>query len=100
VAIYSLKKNDELPWLKNIIVDILKQCGGKSPIIKVCKMVWENHENRLRGSGDMFFDWQYQIRWAATHLRKDGIMKKVNNSEKGIWELEDTPGHKPATNDK
>ena len=39
-------------------------------------------------SGDIFYTWQYDIRWVGTELRKLGIMKK--DSKRGIWELSDT----------
>jgi hypothetical protein len=49
--------------------------------------VWKNHENELRRSGDLFFTWQYDIRWTATQLRKEGVMRAANLSPKGTWEL-------------
>jgi hypothetical protein len=49
--------------------------------------VWKEHKDELESSGDLFFTWQYDIRWIATLLRKKGTMRAVPSSEFGIWEL-------------
>ena len=38
-------------------------------------------------SDDLFYTWQYDFRWAATELRKEGIIRSADLSPKGIWEL-------------
>lgn len=73
--------------LKNFIIESLKEFGGKRHYIAICKWVWKNHQKRLKNSGDLFFTWQYDIRRAATDLRKEGILKQVDNYQKGVWEL-------------
>jgi len=65
----------------------LKSIGGKGTILEICKTFWINHEGELRESGDLFYTWQYDIRWAATELRKSKRMKAAEDSQKGIWEL-------------
>ncbi len=77
------KKGDLTIWL----VDALKDGGGKGSIVQVCRHVWKNHEGDLRDSGDLFFTWQYDIRWAATELRKQGRMRSIHFSPAGLWEL-------------
>lgn len=78
-----LDRND-LPELLNKTLGAL---GGDASIIEVCKYFWDTYENDLRASGNLFYTWQYDIRWAATELRKSGIMKSAEDSKKGIWEL-------------
>ncbi|WP_217636911.1 hypothetical protein [Dendrosporobacter quercicolus] len=56
-------------------------------LIDVCKYVWEHYEKELKASGNLFYTWQYDIRWAATRLRKAGVMKSADEEESGIWEL-------------
>lgn len=73
--------------LSNWLIEALKENNGSASIVEVCKFVWENHENELRRSGDLFFTWQYDIRWAAYKLRKEGIMRAAELSPRGIWEL-------------
>ena len=77
------KKHDLPEWL----YDSLDALGGKATIVEACKHVWKNHEQDLRRSGDLFYTWQYDIRWAATLLRRSGQMKPKELSPKGIWEL-------------
>ncbi|MFX0198017.1 MAG: hypothetical protein ACFFCW_18005 [Candidatus Hodarchaeota archaeon] len=77
------KREDLSDWLLNA----LKANGGSATIVEVCKYVWENYEDELRKSGDLFYTWQYDIRWAATQLRKQDIMRSADASPKGIWEL-------------
>ena len=73
--------------LRDWLVDALKANENQGTIIEVCKYVWENHEEQLKSSGDLFYTWQYDIRWAATQLRQEGIMKSSVLSPKGLWEL-------------
>ena len=77
-------KHDLADWL----YDALHALGGRARIVNLCEYVWDNHENDLRMSGDLFFTWQYDIRWAALKLRKEGKMKPTKTLPKGVWELE------------
>lgn len=76
-------KHDLGDW----IVDALRSNQGSARLIEICRQVWEQHEDELRVSGDLFFTWQYDIRWAATNLRHGGILKPASVSPPGIWEL-------------
>ena len=72
---------------RNWLIEALKAHNGRASIAELCKYIWEKYENELRRSGDLFFTWQFDIRWAATYLRKKGIMRAVELSPRGIWEL-------------
>ena len=73
--------------LPDILYVSIKELGGKADIISVCKYVWTHYQSALEQSGDLFYTWQYDIRWAATELRKTGRMKKADVSPRGIWEI-------------
>ena len=73
--------------LADWLVDALQANGGRATIVQVCEHVWENHEDELRASGSLFYTWQYDIRWAATKLRKNRVMKPAGSSSRSIWEL-------------
>jgi len=73
--------------LRKWLTEALEANNGSASIVEICKYVWEKYENELRRSGDLFYTWQYDIRWAATQLRKKGIIRAVDLSSKGIWEL-------------
>jgi hypothetical protein len=76
-------KHNLVDWL----FEALRAAEGRGRISELCKHVWENHEDDLRASEDLFYTWQYDIRWAAYQLRKQGKMKPDTLSPKGIWEL-------------
>ncbi len=73
--------------LSNMIIEALRYYGGRASLVEICKYVWNNYESELRKSGDLFFTWQYRIRWQATQLRKKGILKPADSTPKGIWEI-------------
>ncbi len=76
-------KHDLVDWL----YEALKGLRGRGKIPELCKFVWDNHEQELRRSGDLFYTWQYDIRWAAHQLRKSHKMRPESLSPKGIWEV-------------
>jgi hypothetical protein len=72
--------------LRNWLIDALGANLGSASIVEVCKYIWDNHENELRKFGDAFFTWQYDIRWTADNLRKEGILSG-ELKPRGIWKL-------------
>ncbi|RXJ69358.1 hypothetical protein CRV08_04970 [Halarcobacter ebronensis] len=76
-------KNDLQDWVFNA----LKALDGKGTIVQVAKHIWENHSDDLKSSGDLFYTWQYDIRWAATELRKTNKILPAEKSPKGQWAL-------------
>ena len=73
--------------LPDLLYASLVALGGEATIIEVCRHFWEHYEEVLRNSGDLFYTWQYDIRWAATELRKNGTMLSAEDSPKGLWKL-------------
>jgi len=78
---------NEKQLLKEWLVEALVALNGSGTIVEVCEIVWKLHEKDLKRSGDLYYTWQYDIRWAATKLRKDGIIEYAELSPKGVWEL-------------
>ncbi len=70
------------------IVEALHDLGGRGDLISVSKHMWEHHESDLRGSGSGFYTWQYDVRWAATELRLQGVLRPAAESPRGVWELQ------------
>ena len=77
------KKEDIQDWL----LEALNSLGGEGTIVQICKFIWDHYEGELKQSGDLFFTWQYDDRWAAFQLRKRKLLKATENSPKGVWEL-------------
>jgi len=73
--------------LKKWVVDALLANGRRASLTDVAKHIWAVHEQDLRASGDLFYTWQYDMRWAANSLRKRDVMKPVVLCPPGIWEL-------------
>ena len=77
------KRDVLLDW----VIEALQQRGGSSNVLGVAKSIWAKHEAEIRASGDLFYTWQYDIRWAATKLRKQGRLKDIKDSKPLPWEL-------------
>jgi hypothetical protein len=69
------------------VQEALAAQGGSGSIVDVCRHIWQVHEPDLRMSGDLFYTWQYDVRWAAYQLREAGRMKAEKDSPKGVWQL-------------
>ena len=58
--------------LKVWVQQAVRANGGQAPVVQVARWIWTNHEAELKKSGDLFYTWQYDMRWAADKLRKAG----------------------------
>lgn len=67
------------------VLEALAERGGTAHPVEVAKVVWRRHEPELRASGDLFYTWQYDLRWAGTTLRKQGFLDDNARGEK--WAL-------------
>ena len=77
-------------------LEALAELGGTAHPVEVAKVVWRRHEPDLRASGDLFYTWQYDLRWAGTTLRKQGLL--YDNARGQKWALAGlaisrSPGH-------
>lgn len=73
--------------LPALVVDALKAIGGSGSVVDVCREVWEQNEPALQDSGDLFFTWQYDIRWAAQVLRDSGVLMPTGRGARSRWAL-------------
>lgn len=82
--------------LPEILYKIIEKNGGRATMMEVFRSFWKHYGQNFTESDDMFYTWNYDIRWAATELRKKGRMKPANTKEnihganvspKGIWEI-------------
>lgn len=74
--------------LQDWVIEALKANGGSGTIVQVAKHIWSNHEHELKASGDLFFTWQYDMRWACTRLRERKIVQPAEISDRGEWKLQ------------
>ena len=75
-------KGDLVDWVREALV----AAGGAGSIQFVARRIWDHHRADLEGT-DLFFTWQYDMRWAATELRKRGIMVQATEDRRGKWTL-------------
>lgn len=69
------------------VEEAIRELGGSGALLDVCKTVWRNHGDEIQAAGDMFYKWQYEVRWSADILRKEGVLKSADQSKRGIWQL-------------
>ncbi|MDP9056413.1 MAG: hypothetical protein M3N34_03645 [Pseudomonadota bacterium] len=70
--------------LQSWIIESL-QLNGASTVTEVAKIIWHDHEADLRKSGDLFYTWQYDMRWQAQKLQDQG--KLVKRKSDRLWAL-------------
>ena len=82
--------------LPDILYNIIKELGGRASMMDIFKKFWSKYKHQIKETDDIFYTWNYDIRWAATYLRKHGRMKAASIQEntygepispKGIWEI-------------
>ena len=76
-------KND----LKSWVIQALMAQSGSAHIAQVAKHIWDHHDAELRASGDLFYTWQYDMRWAADQLRAENRLKPKPRGDRGPWRL-------------
>jgi len=69
------------PW----ILEALASLGGEATVVEVAKYICDSHESELRAAGDLFYTWQYGMRWAAQELQKESKLAK--NGKNRAWIL-------------
>jgi hypothetical protein len=77
-------KRDDLP---DLILKALQTIGGTGSVTDVAKQIWKAHEQELAASGDLFFTWQYDMRWAAQRLRDRGKLTHSRQHGRAVWQL-------------
>lgn len=65
--------------LEDWVVEALASSGGVGSPVSVSKYIWQHRRAELEQAGDLFYTWQYDVRWAAQKLRDAGKLVKANN---------------------
>lgn len=64
----TLTRHDLMP----LILEALEGCGGTATIVEISRSIWDRYKHDLEASGDFFYVWQYELRWAGEMLAKQG----------------------------
>lgn len=73
--------NDLKDWVQDALSEL-----GPATVPAIAKHIWEKHEADLRASGDLFYTWQYAMRWAGQRLQIEG--KLLKNGPGRTWRLQ------------
>jgi hypothetical protein len=60
--------------LERWVLEGIRANGGSATVVQVAKHIWAHHRDELELSGDLFFTWQYDMRWVAQTLRNRGAL--------------------------
>ena len=73
--------------LQHLVKQAITRQGGEASIVEVAKFIWDEAEAELRASGDLFYTWQYKMRWAAQRLRDEGKLSLGKRAGKNVWQI-------------
>jgi hypothetical protein len=73
--------------LQDWVVAAIRENGGSASIVQAAEHIWKHHEKELFASGDLFYTWQYDMRWACTRLRERKVVQPAELSTRGEWRL-------------
>jgi hypothetical protein len=68
--------------LERWVLEAVDAHDGEASVIDIHRYVWDYHEADLRNSGDLFYTWGYEIRWAGQRLRDQGSLMIPR---RGVW---------------
>ena len=71
------------------VLEAVSALGGSGHVADVAREIWKRHEMDLGAAGDLFYTWQYDMRWAAQQLRNSGKLKDVHGRRGVPWGLSD-----------
>lgn len=76
-------RNDLVDW----VIQGVTALGGEAKVSAIAKHIWTNHQPDLERSGELFYTWQYDMRWAANKLRRAGKLASPEAVKRGYWAL-------------
>lgn len=72
--------------LKDAVLAAVRAHGGRAHLSQIAKHIWDNNKLSIEAS-PLLYTWQYDMRWAATKLRHEKVLKQAEDCKKGVWEL-------------
>ena len=70
-----------------LVLDALEHRGGEGTIVQVAALIWEHYSEILKKSGDIFYTWQYDMRWARHVLSTKGKLETKSIGKINKWIL-------------
>lgn len=78
-----MTREDLVPIVEKAVLSY----GGTASVVQVAQYIWKHHEMELKASGNLFYTWQYDMRWAALKLRKLRRLVDADVTPRGHWQL-------------
>jgi hypothetical protein len=69
-----ITRSDLHDWVE----EALRTAGGETTVVEVARRIWAKHEPELRSGGDLFYTWQYDMRWAAMVLESAALSRLLD----------------------
>lgn len=79
----TLTREDLASWVQAA----LHKLGGTATLTDVNRVIWEEHRRDIEASEGLLYKWQYEVRWAASILRKRGVMMPSDRTDRDKWRL-------------
>jgi len=79
-----MKATDVRAKLEPWVAEILADPGERMTILEVARAIWHRHETDLKSHDQMFYTWQYEMRWAADSLIRKGKVEKTRAGWKAL----------------
>ncbi|WP_082167382.1 hypothetical protein [Methylobacterium aquaticum] len=73
--------------LSEAVLRAVRDNGGRATIVEIARHIWINHEADLKAAGDLFYTWQYEMRWTAQKLRNAGQLAYARENGRNVWQL-------------
>jgi hypothetical protein len=70
-----------------IVEKAVRHHRGRADHAAVAKYIWDHHREELKHSGAFFYKWQYEARWAADELKRQGVLEPTKISGRGVLQL-------------
>ena len=77
----TASRNDLMKWVEQS----LRKRDGVAKIVDIARDIHEAHADELKAAGDLFYTWQYDMRWAGLKLSKAGKVALSNKAGRGRW---------------
>src|SRR5665213_4340353 len=73
--------------LVEMVKQALKKLGGEGTVVEVAREIWSANRAQIEASGDLFYTWQYDMRWACQKLRDRKEATIGGTKSRNSWRL-------------
>jgi hypothetical protein len=67
----SANRDDLVAW----VLGAVRRNSGEACVLQVARDIWDRRRADLEQAGDLFYTWQYDMRWGVRKLRIDARLR-------------------------